>query len=598
MSATIKKILKVFLTLLVLLSAAKLLIAGYDIDEQYAVAMAYRIVQGDRLLLDMWEPHQTSAFLSVLLLIPYLALTKTTTGIFLYLRFAGLFICFLVTLLLYRAIRHFLEKDYAQLICCVFALFLPKLIFLTEYSNMQTWFLMLVLLCLMPYPAKPDNTNSDTSTDIVYADRPHPYLRTAAAGIFLSLEVLSYPSAVLVFPALLIWLFKYEKKTTAGKQALLLTGVCFACAAVFLGYLFSYMSLNDILTSLSAVMNDGSHTITISEKLSTNLSSLGEILKLFAVYAIFATALYVLLFVVSSRFTAAQTTAPASERTSRLKPCMTHFQAFEAENGRFLTWATLLLLCTMTGQILIWVFGSKYPNYPMVEYFFLPAIYFALLILHKKRVSAHAFLLVVVPLVSFFGILLFTNLYLLGIAPFLGVAVVGVFICLGMEGKQRQFYPILLVWVLVLLFGRCYIIRISGGAHFTVFDEISLIRQGSSIGIIADTESVRRYNESTALLQAYIPEDSNVFYVGCTTDVYFMQDVNICTPSTISTPTYDETVATYFETHSDKTPDYVICDRDYADLTADTWIALYLSEICVSTPVAENNYLVIYEVVQ
>lgn len=47
-----------------MVATVKIIFFGFDIDEQYAVSMAYRLLQGDRMFLEMWEPHQTSAFFS------------------------------------------------------------------------------------------------------------------------------------------------------------------------------------------------------------------------------------------------------------------------------------------------------------------------------------------------------------------------------------------------------------------------------------------------------------------------------------------------------------------------------------------------------
>ena len=41
----------------------KNLFIGADTDEGYGIMAGYRLAMGDRLLLEMWEPHQTSAIL-------------------------------------------------------------------------------------------------------------------------------------------------------------------------------------------------------------------------------------------------------------------------------------------------------------------------------------------------------------------------------------------------------------------------------------------------------------------------------------------------------------------------------------------------------
>lgn len=90
-------------------TALKILFVGYDIDEQYAISMAYRLLKGDRLLADLWEPHQTSGWLCMLLMAPYVAFFHTTTGIILYLRIWGLLLHCGVGLFLYRTLKSYLD---------------------------------------------------------------------------------------------------------------------------------------------------------------------------------------------------------------------------------------------------------------------------------------------------------------------------------------------------------------------------------------------------------------------------------------------------------------------------------------------------------
>lgn len=52
------------LIFLTVMATIKALFFGLDRNEAYVVTVAYRLVQGDRLFLEMWEPHQTSAILS------------------------------------------------------------------------------------------------------------------------------------------------------------------------------------------------------------------------------------------------------------------------------------------------------------------------------------------------------------------------------------------------------------------------------------------------------------------------------------------------------------------------------------------------------
>ena len=131
-----RRIFCLFLMALCAAATLKILFVGYDIDEQYAVSMACRLLRGDRLLTDLWEPHQTSGWLCALLMIPYLALFPTAAGVFLYLRLCGLLLHSGVSFFLYRTLRSYLQREYALGVCCIWFFALPKIMFLPEFSNM------------------------------------------------------------------------------------------------------------------------------------------------------------------------------------------------------------------------------------------------------------------------------------------------------------------------------------------------------------------------------------------------------------------------------------------------------------------------------
>ena len=107
---------------------------------------------------------------------------------------------------------------------------------------------------------------------------------------------------------------------------------------------------------------------------------------------------------------------------------------------------------------------------------------------------------------------------------------------------------------------------------------------------------MRRYNACLLLVNENLPEDARVFYAGISSDIYLMKNMEFCTPSTISSPTFDDKIADYFAMHPEKEPEYVICDRNLSSLDSGSWLADYLSSICNPIPIAENDYLVIYSV--
>ena len=65
------KILTPVLLVLAVLTMAKTLFVGLEIDEEYAFSLGFRLVKGDRLFYTMWEPHQLSALPAALVLALY-----------------------------------------------------------------------------------------------------------------------------------------------------------------------------------------------------------------------------------------------------------------------------------------------------------------------------------------------------------------------------------------------------------------------------------------------------------------------------------------------------------------------------------------------
>ena len=43
-----------------ILAAIKCIIVGLQRDEEYALSLSYRLINGDKLLTQVWDPHQTS----------------------------------------------------------------------------------------------------------------------------------------------------------------------------------------------------------------------------------------------------------------------------------------------------------------------------------------------------------------------------------------------------------------------------------------------------------------------------------------------------------------------------------------------------------
>lgn len=112
--------------------------------------------------------------------------------------------------------------------------------------------------------------------------------------------------------------------------------------------------------------------------------------------------------------------------------------------------------------------------------------------------------------------------------------------------------------------------------------------------MIADTEAVWQYRDTLSLVKDNLTEGAKVFYIGTANGIYLMGDMEFCTPSTISSPTFDEKIETYFDLHPEKFPEYIVCDTLLSDLNGDSFLSGYLRKYCDPDPAAQNDYVVIY----
>lgn len=553
---------------LLVLSSLKILFVGYDIDEQYAISMSYRMVKGDFPVLDMWEPHQTSGFLASLLIVPYLAITKTLTGVVLYLRICGLLIHTSLSFLLYKYINHSLTKSisthntnsvtYAFFLTCIYFFSLPKFMFLPEFSNMQLWFMLLTILCMLSYYEKPKEDKGALWFLLL-------------AGCFMTLEVLTYPSTIIAFFVSIIGIVLYRKEKLITELFIYISPSIIG-VMLFFSCLLSYMEPGELMNSLKMITSDGSHSTPLWETLTTNLLSLGEVFCYLLVYGSIAAVLY---FAFRKIFLKRKISAG-------------------------FTYSMFLIVTTLCGQLLIWIFWNRYPHYPSVEYFLL--VFLSLQFLSKRLFSPFVSFFVILPFSAFLGVVIFTNHPLLVSAPYLILSVIGILTTFIRRTNthapsQKLLRYVLLLWIMVIVFGKVYMIRTTKGTHYTILQDVSLIRSGPAIGIIADTEAVKKYNEAYSVSETYLPDNAKVLYAGSSSGIYLFNDMEFCTPSTISTPTFDEKIAEYLKLHPEKTPEYIICDCDLVDLRYEnSWLSQYLEDYYSPEPLNPQSYFYrIYE---
>ena len=68
-----------------ILTVIKSVFTEYGYDASYHIALSWRHINGDRLFKEMWEPHQTSAFILDFLMLLYRLFVPSMEGVALFL---------------------------------------------------------------------------------------------------------------------------------------------------------------------------------------------------------------------------------------------------------------------------------------------------------------------------------------------------------------------------------------------------------------------------------------------------------------------------------------------------------------------------------
>lgn len=273
---------KIVLIVLSIFAAVKMLFFAFGLDEEYQLVMAYRHVKGDKLFLDMWEPHQSSAFLCELLMRPYLAVCGKT-GVVIWLRLCGTFIHLGVSVYLCRTLRRMIGKDSAFLLGLIYFNTIPKQIMLPEFGIMQVWFLTLLSLFLIRYydwdVVNGGEGVGDAGRGIRTGVRGvgegisviNRYVRRKKYLIFaafaLVLEVLSYPSCLLLY-FLVMWILWRRSGKDRFADMGIFTGICAGGGIAYLGLLLRNNTVEGLIGTLSYIVGgDITHSLSFADKL-------------------------------------------------------------------------------------------------------------------------------------------------------------------------------------------------------------------------------------------------------------------------------------------------------------------------------------------
>lgn len=249
-----ENIIKFILLFILILSLISKLFYGLDIDEQYALSMGYRLYNADKLLSNIWNPYQ----LSSLFVYPIFVINNLFFDNFNYLilnvRLFGMLIQIIISIVIYYFFKHNISSNYAYIASFTYLIFLPKQTLIIDHSNLLNWFSTLLIIFLYSF----------------LQNRKIIYL--LLSGLCLSLSVIAYPTqAPLLFLVIFI-IFFYCKKNKL-QYSIILIFTCFILFISFIGILATYMSFDEIIYNTLMITKEGSHNISIINRISNETIS-------------------------------------------------------------------------------------------------------------------------------------------------------------------------------------------------------------------------------------------------------------------------------------------------------------------------------------
>ncbi len=526
----------VFLITLTALAFIKCIFIGFDIDEGYAVAQSYRLILGDKMFTEMWEPHQMSAFGSSIFLLPYLFITGgDTTGCVLYLRIVGTVIHLLIGYGFFRYSRKKFSLTVSLLITLIHLNFLPKWLILPEFEIMVYWSTCIIFLSLLAWLEKPRKR----------------YL--IVSGIALFVTFLCYPTMVLLYPVYLTALWKLSQNTRKEKVLSLLwfTLPVALIGIAFLLYLFSYMSIPEFMENLSLVMADESHSNSLAYRFSGYFKEIGEFVIQLALHLALAFPVTVFLW----KFTSLKNHVKNNGKSILLIIqflvtiaffCINHIWcSFLGDANQFYLYFRFLLIVIL-GGILSTLYKEK--NRPYLWFGILPgfvAVIASALITNMSFEIALARIYIAVMATCFLLASILKEKYT--------------------ENKLIHFitFSTAVVFLLGLLVCKLLLVRVTGCIPISVKMHMDMVKNGPVAGVLVKDDLADKFNRDFASITAYTDKDDRLLYFGCENIYYLCTEAKTATPSVQGTAVFNHQYIEYFEKHPDKTPNVVIIDKSF-----------------------------------
>ena len=570
------KILKRIMLCASILATLKIIFFDYTMDEEYQIVMAYRNLQGDSLFKEMWEPHQTSAFMCIGLMGIYQLITGTYTGVLIFLRICTAIIQALLAVWGYKVFVRFTKKEYAFLLGIAYFNFVPKNIQIPEFSNMQVWFFAIMVFSLLEYYWSRQNCETWKKIDKLWI---------VLSGVGMSLEILSYPSCLLLFPVFLIYICIASGKDRI-KDCLIYIGTCATCGLAWLACILKELPFEEFIANVGNVFSfDLTHEVSGATE-----GKFSGIVENLIGGTIFLAIIVVITFVIYCviRFI---------EKKNEETPCRS------VKKMQFLTVA----ICVSEAiQIVYWVVLQKGFEFPHIHVVVICA---AAAIVWKDVDSKKNLLIagLIGMVVSIVAVVYISDLQIYNALPH-GVLGIIFSVLVLVMAWEKQDYTKVRKWIFLLLIATCITVLTGKGYTFrdgrefrSVLDTRGIMKHGPAIGIMTDYMFAYIYNSNYEDFCQNIEKGEKVMIVtnllvSAGTTPYMFSEAEVCHYSIVDPTAYDERLVEYWKLYPEKAPDVIVVDCWYGNLMepTDNYIMTYIENEFGYTNTIDGKYVRFY----
>lgn len=524
----------VMLLILCVVSAAKRIFVGLDVDEEYAVTLAYRIAKGDILMKEMWEPHMLSGLLLAIPAWLFMTIRKDTEFLIVALRIFGVLLQAFTCFVWYRVWRKKTNPFMALLSAGLIFMVLPKFIQTPEFANVQIWFLLLTGLFIMA------------------ADEGRRKGFYVLAGIAYVFVLLTYPTCIVLLPLYLILLAKKK-----GILPFLAPVVLFG--AGFFIYVLTAVGLDTALSSVSYILADDSHSGGMGEKFLGYLGELPMMLLYLVIYAAVALAVSALIALITKSANKEGGIGIKSRTFIRLT-------------------LAVFVAVSFLDQLRFWFIlhtPNVHPQYRFAALFIASIVLYATLDREKKSKFSEAFgVFVIASCIATLAILTLTNLdvkatlvHLLPAGLF-WIAVAGDY-CEEKTLLKAVTVAVVFIILCINCFGQTFLVRVNNEGKY---EDVLFSQGGKRLSFHGPSRRIycgywdgEEKNTNFDYIRSLVSEGSKVLYIGEGSTTYLIGNMEVCAPSVISTPSFNRNTIEYFNRNPQKMPEVIIIENSYLE---------------------------------